>query len=75
MKNILKSIIFKLSYNPTIKKIANKIFIYFPSLKVYLLNARANTYIKSKKITQIYKSNFLESIKKEIEAKRLEENR
>jgi hypothetical protein len=73
--NILKSIFLKLSYNPILKKIAKRIFVYFPTLKVYLIDLRSNAYMKSKKVTQIYKSDFLEAVKKEIEAKRLEGNK
>lgn len=69
MKNILKSIFFKLSYNLTLRRYANKIFVYFPTLKVKLVAIRDSSY--SPTITQkpVYQSDFLETIKKEIEEK------
>ena len=69
MKNILKSIFFKLSYNLTLRRYANKIFVYFPTLKVKLVAIRDSSY--SPTITQkpVYKSDFLDTIKKELEKK------
>jgi len=70
MKTILKSIFFKLSYNLALRKIANKIFVYFPTLKSKLIELRDNSY--SPTITQkpVYESDFLDTIKKEIEEQR-----
>ena len=72
MKNILKSIFFKLSYNLTLRRYANKIFVYFPLLKTKLVAIRDSSY--SPTITQkpVYKSDFLNTIKKEIEEKAIQ---
>lgn len=70
MKNILKSIFFKLSYNLTLRKIANKIFVYFPRLKSKLIDLRDNSYSPSSTKKPIYESDFLTTIKKEIEEQR-----
>ncbi|MCF6331015.1 MAG: hypothetical protein L3I99_05650 [Sulfurimonas sp.] len=70
MKNILKSLFFKLSYNITLRKLAKKIFVYFPILKSKLINLRDNSYTHTKKEKQVYKSDFLSTIKEEIEDKK-----
>ncbi len=69
MKNILKSIFFKLSYNLTIRRYANKIFVYFPSLKVKLVAIRDSSYSPTITKKPVYKSDFLDTIKQEIEEK------
>jgi len=70
MKNILKSLFFKLSYNTTLRKIAKRIFVYFPKLKSQLINLRDNSYTHTNKEKPIYKSDFLNIIKNEIENKK-----
>jgi len=70
MKNILKSLFFKLSYNVTLRKIAKKIFVYFPKLKSKLIDLRDSSYTAKTKEKIIYKNNFLTSIKEEIENKK-----
>jgi hypothetical protein len=70
MKNILKSIFFKLSYNTTLRRIAKRIFVYFPTLKSKLIDLRDNSYTQTTIEKPIYKSDFLVTIKKEIEDKR-----
>lgn len=69
MKTIFKSIFLKVSYNPTIKKVANKVFIYFPKLKTQLLALRDSSYMITPK-KNIYMNDFLETIKKEVEDKK-----
>jgi len=69
MKNILKSIFFKLSYNMTLRRYANKIFVYFPLLKVKLVAIRDSSYSPTITEKPVYKSDFLETIKQEIEEK------
>lgn len=69
MKNILKSIFFKLSYNLTLRRYANKFFVYFPNVKVKLVAIRDSSYSPSITQKPVYKSNFLETIKQEIEEK------
>lgn len=71
MKNILKSLFFKLSYNATLRKLAKRIFIYFPKLKTKLINLRDSSHTPTNKEKQIYKSDFLSTIKKEIEDKKI----
>ena len=66
MKNVLKSIFFKLSYNLVLRKLANKIFVYFPSLKVKLVALRDNSYSPTISSKPVYESDFLDTIKKEI---------
>ncbi|XOB61329.1 hypothetical protein ACMC56_12030 [Campylobacterota bacterium DY0563] len=68
MKNYLKSIFFKLSYNESLRLIARKIFVYFPNLKMKLKDLRDNSYIPKKIEKKEYSSDFLFNIKKEIEA-------
>ena len=75
MKNIFKSIFFKLSYNFTLRKIANKIFVYFPTLKSKLINLRDNSYSPTITKKPIYESDFLLTIKKEIEEQREKGNK
>jgi len=70
MKNILKSIFFKLSYNITLRKIASKVFVYFPTLKSKLMELRDSSYSPSKEKKIKYESDFLNTIKKEIENKK-----
>ncbi len=67
MKNYLKSLFFKLSYNETLRKIAKKIFVYFPNLKVKLKDIRDNSYVPKTKQKQHYSSDLLTSIKEEVE--------
>jgi len=69
MKNILKSIFFKLSYNLTLRRYANKFFVYFPNVKVKLVAIRDSSYSPSITQKTVYKSDFLETIKQEIEEK------
>jgi len=69
MKNILKGIFFKLSYNLTLRKMANKIFKYFPTLKLKLVKMRDSSYSPTIKEKPVYKSDFLQKIKTEIEQK------
>ena len=70
MKNIFKSIFFALSYNLALRKIANKIFVYFPTLKSKLVDLRDNSYSPTVTQKPIYESDFLNAIKKEIEDQR-----
>jgi len=70
MKNILKSLFFKLSYNLALRKLAKRIFVYFPKLKSKLIDLRDSSYTHTKKEKLIYKSDFLNTIKKEIEDKK-----
>jgi len=67
MKNILKGIFFKLSYNLKMRKVANKIFVYFPKLKTKLVGIRDSSYTPKYKEKIIFTSDFLLAIKKEIE--------
>jgi len=67
MRDFFKSIFFKVSYNLTLRKYANKFFVYFPSLKAKLVKIRDSSYSPNISEKQIYKSDFLESIKREIE--------
>lgn len=67
MKNILKAMFFKLSYNLTLRKIANKIFYYFPRLKTKLVAIRDSSYVPKYKEKIIFTSDFLLTIKKDIE--------
>lgn len=67
MKNYLKTIFFKLSYNETLRAIAVKIFVYFPHLKLKLKDLRDNSFVPIKTKKQKFTSNFLFDIKKEIE--------
>jgi len=66
----MKKIIIKLASNRWALTIAKKIFVYFPSLKYFLINyVYSNSKLqKSRKIQ--YKSNFLEKIKLEIETRK-----
>lgn len=69
MSNILKSIFFKLSYNLMFRKIAKKVFVYFPKLKYKLIKLRDSGYsAKSNPKKYTNKNDFLESIKLEIES-------
>jgi len=70
MKNLLKSMFFKLSYNLAMRKIANKIFMYFPKLKSKLLYLRDSSYTPTDKVQNVYTSDFLINITKEIETKK-----
>jgi hypothetical protein len=56
-----------LSYNETLRKIARKIFVYFPNLKVKLKDIRDNSYVPKKTQKQYYSSDLLTSIKEEVE--------
>lgn len=68
----MKNLIIKLSQNETILSIAKKIFVYFPSLK-YILIEYAYSYGNKKPITKkIYKSDFLDTIKKEVEERKVQ---
>ncbi len=75
IKNILKSIFFKLSYNLTLRRYANKFFVYFPNIKVKLVAIRDSSYSPSITQKTIYKSNFLKTIKQEIEQKAKQGNK
>jgi len=75
MKNMLKGIFFKLSYNTTLRKIAKKIFTYFPKLKSKLVELRDSSYTGPKVKKALYKSDFLTAIKKEIETKKEMDNK
>jgi len=69
----MKKFLIQLSKNQKVVDIAKKIFIYFPSLKYYLIEY-AYSANKSQKIQKIkYTSNFLNTIKKEIEEKKNQE--
>ncbi|MEA1892776.1 MAG: hypothetical protein U9N33_08700 [Campylobacterota bacterium] len=70
MKNILKSLFFKLSYNLKMRKFANKIFVYFPKLKSKLVELRDSSYTQPNEEKPRYTSDFLDTIKKEIEDKK-----
>jgi hypothetical protein len=70
MKNILKGIFFKLSYNLTLRKIANKIFVYFPTMKSKLVALRDSSYSPKEMVKPVYESDFLDTIKQEIEEQR-----
>lgn len=70
MKNILKAIFFKLSYNLTLRKMANKIFAYFPKAKTKLIAIRDSSYSPKYKEKIIFTSDFLITIKKEIEERK-----
>jgi len=70
MRNTIKSIFFKLSYNTTLRKIAKRIFVYFPNLKHKIIEFRDSSYTPSKVKKTLYTSDFLNTIKKEIENKR-----
>jgi hypothetical protein len=61
---------FKLSYNLTLRKIANKIFVYFPKLKSKLVYLRDSSYTPVDKVQKEYSSDFLINIKAEIEKKK-----
>ncbi|PIF04229.1 MAG: hypothetical protein CSA86_02605 [Arcobacter sp.] len=66
----MKKFIIKLSSYPWILKIAKKVFLYFPSLRYFLLNyAYGNNTPMSKKQ---YTSDFLKNIKSEIENRKLQ---
>jgi len=67
MKNYIKTIFFKLSYNKILRSIAVKIFVYFPHLKLKLKDLRDNSYISTNIQKQNYSTDFLFTIKKEIE--------
>ncbi len=68
----MKKLIIKLSSYPWILEIAKKIFFYFPSLKYFLLNYAYGSTIHTDK--KQYKSDFLESIKSEIENRKLQKS-
>jgi hypothetical protein len=70
LRDLLKAIIFKLSYNNQLRKIAKKIFVYLPGLKTFLIDIRDNSYVKKEKKIVSYESDFLSQIKKEIEEKK-----
>lgn len=61
----LKAFLFKLSYNPHLRKIAKKIFVYFPSLKQKLITLRDNGYARPD-AEVIYDSYLLEKIEKDV---------
>ena len=69
MKNVLKSIFFKLSYNLTLRRYANKVFVCFPTLKSKLVAIRDSSYSPTITNKPVYESDFLDAIKKEIESK------
>lgn len=72
MKNILKSLFVQLSYNETLKSIAKKVLMKFPLLKLKLLRLRDASYATSSSNNRqdIYKSDFLDNIKIEIEKRK-----
>lgn len=66
----MKNLIIKLSKNQTALKIAKKIFLYFPSLK-YILIEYVYSYGNKKQVAKIiYKSDFLDSIREEVESRK-----
>ncbi len=72
MKNILKTLFIQLSYNATLKEIAKKVLKSFPLLKSKLQKLRNTSYVadSSNNIQNIYKSDFLDNIKIEIEKRK-----
>lgn len=67
MRNYIKAIFFKLSYNKLLRSIAAKIFVYFPHLKLKLKDLRDNSSISINVKKQNYASDLLFNITKEIE--------
>lgn len=70
MKNKLLAILFKLSYNNSLRKLAKKIFIYFPKLKGKIKRLLNSGTISSPNNNLAYKDDFILAIKEEIEQKR-----
>jgi hypothetical protein len=72
MKNILKTLFIQLSYNATLKEIAKKVLKRFTLLKSKLQKLRNTSYVadSSNNIQNIYKSDFLDNIKIEIEKRK-----
>lgn len=71
MKRKFKSLLVKLSYNKNLIAAAKKILKNFPALKTKLIYIRDGMYITNHSNSHyIYKSDFLESIKKEVELRK-----
>ncbi|MEA2018425.1 MAG: hypothetical protein U9N59_08245, partial [Campylobacterota bacterium] len=56
--------------NHILRKIAKRVFVYFPTLKLKLIELRDGGYVQASSKQYINKNNFLDFIKKDIESKR-----
>lgn len=66
----MKNLIIKLSKNQATLNIAKKIFLYFPSLKYFLIEYAYSYSNKNQAKKTVYKNDFLDEIKQEIEKRK-----